>query len=184
MILLAIAMPLTAFAEETPNPSQTPSDTKSPTVSPTGTPDVETPEPVAVSRQLAIDGKTLYPGMDKTYENGYIPIVKDIFFYTPGVQFGFGGGSYETPAYNNDPNSDNAYSGTEITSVPFAFGFSADLGKFEFKPVDFLGVSFNLLDFSVLYNTVKNNAPDLKTSITSFTAGFNYGMSVGVKYYF
>lgn len=76
-ILLAIAIPLTAFAEETPNPSQMPSDTESPTVSPTGTPDVETPEPVAVSRQLAIDGETLYPGMDKTYENGYIPIVKD-----------------------------------------------------------------------------------------------------------
>lgn len=76
-ILLAITIPLTAFAEETPNPSQTPSDTESPTVSPTGTPDVETPEPVAVSRQLAIDGETLYPGMDKTYENGYIPIVKD-----------------------------------------------------------------------------------------------------------
>lgn len=116
--------------------------------------------------------------------NYYIPIVKDIFFYTPGVQFGFGGGSYVTPAYNNDPNSNNAYSGTETTSLPFAFGFSADLGKFEFKPVDFLGVSFNLLDFSVLYNTVKNNVPDLKTSMTSFTAGFNYGMSVGVKYYF
>lgn len=116
--------------------------------------------------------------------NYYIPIVKDVLFYTPGVQFGFGGGSYVTPAVNTDLNSDNYYNGTETTSIPFAFGFSADLGKFEFKPVDFLGITLNVLDFSVLYNTVKTEIPDLKTSMTNFAAGFNYGMSAGVKYYF
>ena len=116
--------------------------------------------------------------------NYYIPIVKDVLFYTPGVQFGFGGGSYVTPAVNTDLNSDNYYNGTETTSIPFAFGFSADLGKFEFKPVDFLGITLNVLDLSVLYNTVKTEIPDLKTSMTNFAAGFNYGMSAGVKYYF
>lgn len=116
--------------------------------------------------------------------NYYIPIVKDLLFYTPGVQFGFGGGSIITPAQNTDPNSNAAYSGTETTSLPFAFGFSADLGKFEFKPVEFLGISFNLLDFTVLYNTVKTPVPDYSISMTNFTAGFDYGMSVGVKYYF
>ena len=116
--------------------------------------------------------------------NYYIPIVKDLLFYTPGVQFGFGGGSIITPAQNTDPNSNAAYSGTESTSLPFAFGFSADLGKFEFKPVEFLGISFNLLDFTVLYNTVKTPVPDYSISMTNFTAGFDYGMSVGVKYYF
>ena len=64
------------------------------------------------------------------------------------------------------------------------FGFSADLGKFEFKPVDYLGISLNLLDFTVLYNTIKTGVDEIKASTTSFTAGFNYGMSVGVKYYF
>ena len=63
-------------------------------------------------------------------------------------------------------------------------GFSADLGKFEFKPVEFIGISFNLLDFTVLYNTVKTPVPDYSMSMTNFTAGFDYGMSVGVKYYF
>ena len=116
--------------------------------------------------------------------NYYIPIVKDLLFYTPGVQFRFGGGSIITPAQNTDPNSNAAYSGTETTSLPFAFGFSADLGKFEFKPVEFLGISFNLLDFTVLYNTVKTPVPDYSMSMTNFTAGFDYGMSVGVKYYF
>lgn len=116
--------------------------------------------------------------------NYYIPIVKDLLFYTPGVQFGFGGGSIITPAQNTDPNSNAAYSGTESTSLPFAFGFSADLGKFEFKPVEFIGISFNLLDFTVLYNTVKTPVPDYSISMTNFTAGFDYGMSVGVKYYF
>lgn len=116
--------------------------------------------------------------------NYYIPIVKDLLFYTPGVQFGFGGGSFIEPARNTDPNSNAAYSGTETTSLPFAFGFSADLGKFEFKPVEFIGISFNLLDFTVLYNTVKTPVPDYSMSMTNFTAGFDYGMSVGVKYYF
>ncbi len=116
--------------------------------------------------------------------NYYIPIVKDLLFYTPGVQFGFGGGSFIEPARNTDPNSNAAYSGTETTSLPFAFGFSADLGKFEFKPLEFIGISFNLLDFTVLYNTVKTPVPDYSMSMTNFTAGFDYGMSVGVKYYF
>lgn len=116
--------------------------------------------------------------------NYYIPIVKDLLFYTPGIQFGFGGGSFIEPARNTDPNSNAAYSGTETTSLPFAFGFSADLGKFEFKPVEFIGISFNLLDFTVLYNTVKTPVPDYSMSMTNFTAGFDYGMSVGVKYYF
>lgn len=29
--------------------------------------------------------------------NYYIPVIKDKLFYTPGVQFGFGGGSYKSP---------------------------------------------------------------------------------------
>ena len=87
-ILLTLIIPLTVFAEETPDPSPVPSqtpkltaattpDTTSPTTSPTDTPDMDTPEPVISAGQLTIDSKNLYPGMNKTYENGYIPIVKD-----------------------------------------------------------------------------------------------------------
>lgn len=112
--------------------------------------------------------------------NYYIPVIKDKLFYTPGVQFGFGGGSYKSP--DIDYTTDNV--ATTTTKVPFTFGFSADLGKFEFKPVDYLGISLNLLDFTVLYNTIETGVDEIKASTTSFTAGFNYGMSVGVKYYF
>lgn len=87
-ILLIVTIPLTGFAEETPAPSATSSptpkltaaatpDTPSPTTSPTDTPDMDTPEPVISAGQLTIDSRNLYPGMNKTYENGYIPIVKD-----------------------------------------------------------------------------------------------------------
>ncbi len=107
--------------------------------------------------------------------NYYVPIVKDKFFYTPGVQFGFGGGSY---------NSDNGAGIKTKLKIPFAFGFSADLGKFEFKPLDFLGISFNILDFNVVYTSINTGVNEVKTHSTSFTAGFNYGMSAGVKYYF
>uniref|UniRef100_UPI004057289F COG1361 S-layer family protein n=1 Tax=Acetatifactor sp. TaxID=1872090 RepID=UPI004057289F len=37
----------------------------------------QTPQPSAVVEQLRIDSKTLYDGMDKTYEQGYIPKVEN-----------------------------------------------------------------------------------------------------------
>lgn len=87
-ILLAITIPLTVFAEETPDappassenatPTATTSpDTPSAATTSTDTPDMATPEPVIPAGQLTIDSRNLYPGMNKTYENGYLPIVKD-----------------------------------------------------------------------------------------------------------
>ena len=106
--------------------------------------------------------------------NYYIPIVKDLLYYTPGIQLGFGGGSVISN-YNGDSST---------TKLPFALGFSADLGKFEFKVLDNLGISMNILALDVLYNTFDDGNKDIVTSNTNFNAGFNYGMSLGVKYYF
>lgn len=105
--------------------------------------------------------------------NYYIPLVDGILYYTPGVKFGFGGGSnvIQTSADR-----------TVNTKIPFAFGFDAELGTIEFKPLDFLGVSLNFLDLSVTYATTGEG--NGKTATTNFAAGFNYGMSAGVKYYF
>lgn len=112
--------------------------------------------------------------------NYYIPLIKDKLFYTPGVQFGFGGGSYKSPSIDRT----NGNVTTITTKIPFTFGFSADLGKFEFKPLDYLGISLNFLDFTVLYTTIDSGVDEVKLHATNFTAGFNYGMSAGVKYYF
>lgn len=117
----------------------------------------------------AVEKNTLNVAMFTVGANYYLPLVKGKLFYTPGVQFGFGGGSQ-----NVDFGGEKV-----IGKLPFAFGFSADLGKFEFKALDCLGVTLNALDFTVLYLTT-----EAKTAVTNFTAGFNYGMSVGVKYYF
>ena len=78
--MLILTFPLTALADDTPSPSadtptpvaQTPTapPTAAPTPSPTPTPTL-TPKPVA--GLLQIDSGTLYPGMDKTYAQGYIP---------------------------------------------------------------------------------------------------------------
>ncbi len=117
----------------------------------------------------AVEKNTLNVAMFTVGANYYLPLVKGKLFYTPGVQFGFGGGSQIVD-----------FGGEKLTGkLPFAFGFSADLGKFEFKALDCLGVTLNALDFTVLYLTT-----EAKTAVTNFTAGFNYGMSVGVKYYF
>lgn len=106
--------------------------------------------------------------------NYYIPIIKDKLYYTPGIQFGFGGGS----SIENDGGDKFP------TKIPFALGFSADLGKFEFKVLDYLGISMNVFALDVLYNTIDTEMNEVKANMTTFAAGFNYGMSVGVKYYF
>ena len=110
----------------------------------------------------------------------YVPIVKDVFFYTPGVEFGFGGGSYVSQLEQN---------AKATVKVPFAFGLQVDFGKFEFKPTKHLGFSINLLDFTMTLENLKADKDlsenvDLKVTNTSLSSGLNYGMSIGVKYYF
>ncbi|MEG2217063.1 MAG: hypothetical protein RRZ24_07825 [Clostridia bacterium] len=83
VLLLVLAIPLTALADdnaETPSPSV---DTPAPvlaatppaqptTPQPASTP-TPTPTPKPATGLLQIDSGTLYPGMDKTYAQGYIP---------------------------------------------------------------------------------------------------------------
>ena len=95
--------------------------------------------------------------------NYYVPIISDKLFYVPGAQFGFGGGSVVTQNSNNNSTTQK---------VPFAFGFDAEHGTIEFKPLDFLGVSLNFLDLSVAYATTGEG--NGKTNTTNFAAGLNY----------
>jgi len=86
-------MPLTVFAQapSTPDTAETLSpdanatpDAATPTPDTDATPDAvtptpdeeQTPEPVASPGQLSIDSNNLYPGMSKTYAEGYIPTVE------------------------------------------------------------------------------------------------------------
>ena len=89
ILMLLFAMPLTAFAEGTPTPDTAATPTPdanatpaaaTPTPASTTTPapdDEQTPAPVSSPGQLSIDSNNLYPGMSKTYAEGYIPTVKD-----------------------------------------------------------------------------------------------------------
>ena len=68
LAILLLALPIAAFAEgETP-----PAETQAPvtTLNPTPEP---TPQPTPVVEQLIIDSWSLYDGMDKTYQQGYVP---------------------------------------------------------------------------------------------------------------
>lgn len=82
----------------------------------------------------------------------------------------------------------NSSSNKTTTKIPFVFAFNANLGTFEFKATEHIGISLNVLDLSVSTATVRNENTQLniitKSTSTSFVAGLNYGISAGVKYYF
>ena len=68
LAILLLALPAAAFAEgETP-----PAETQAPVTTPNPTPE-PTPQPTPVVEQLIIDSWNLYDGMDKTYQQGYVP---------------------------------------------------------------------------------------------------------------
>ena len=65
MAILLLALPIAAFAEGTETP---PAETQAPVTTPE-----PTPEPTPVADKLIIDSWSLYDGMDKTYQQGYVP---------------------------------------------------------------------------------------------------------------
>lgn len=104
----------------------------------------------------------------------YLSLFDGKMYYAPGLSIGFGGGSYVS----------QTGSGTSSTlKLPFAFGLSINLANFEFRPIEKLGITVNLLDVEVGSVNIKEDT-DAKLNITSFSAGLNYGISAGVKYYF
>lgn len=105
----------------------------------------------------------------------YVPLVKGSFFYTPGLEVGFGGGSY---IYNDGESN------KDITKVPFAFGLNINLGNFEFKPLEKWGFTVNLLDLCVSTVSINTGVDDVKMYTAAFNYAIDYGASVGVKYYF
>ena len=68
MAILLLALPIAAFAEGETPPAETqaPVTTPNPTLEPT-------PEPTPVADKLIIDSWNLYDGMDRTYQQGYVP---------------------------------------------------------------------------------------------------------------
>lgn len=65
MAMLLLALPIAAFAEGTETP---PAETQAPVTTPE-----PTPEPTPVADKLIIDSWNLYDGMDRTYQQGYVP---------------------------------------------------------------------------------------------------------------
>lgn len=108
----------------------------------------------------------------------YVNLIADRFFYVPNIAVGFGGGSVV------DQLSE------QTLSMPFAFGLSAGLGTFEVKINEHIGLTANLLTLTYNYmkmNVLPEEMPqiyDAYAQSNSVSFGFNYGASVGVKYYF
>lgn len=77
--IIMISAPVTSFAVESPSDIAAAPDKAVGTVSGNDAPvdSGQSTQPSAVVEQLRIDSKTLYDGMDKTYEQGYIPRVEN-----------------------------------------------------------------------------------------------------------
>ena len=99
----------------------------------------------------------------------FVPIVKNVLYYTPGIDLGFGGGSTITQLSRTE---------SDKTKIPFAFSCGIDLGKFEFKPTKNIGITLNV--FSMAVATAKSD----NVVVTAFATDLAYSSSIGVKYYF
>ena len=87
----------------------------------------------------------------------------DKFYYTPGLSVGFVCGI------------------SEGISMP-GFGLGLSLGSFEFRPIEKLGVSFNVLSFEYALLTYRSDYGNVNMNGIDFRLGAT--PSIGLKYYF
>lgn len=113
---------------------------------------------------------TIMPGV-----NYYLKLA-DRLYYVPGFSLGIGFGSRV---------SDIDVNTTENT--PYTnFDLNLSLLTFEFRPADFLGVTFNAGDFSYSLTSTKESGDGVTTvrTVNDVDLGLNLGASIGLKYYF
>lgn len=78
--MLAVSLPVTAFAEEAESTPEAPptSEATEPAIDPAPTEEENTqPAGSQIPTSLEIDTKNIYEGMDKAYENGYVPKIEN-----------------------------------------------------------------------------------------------------------
>lgn len=115
----------------------------------------------------------------------YVNIYDGRLFYTPGISFGLGGGSIIDQQLKED---DRSY---EPSSIPFSFAMNISLGTFEFKATESIGVTLDVLSLTysyvsvcMLYESSSNGYVEGGYKMNNINFGFNYGINIGVKYYF
>lgn len=99
--------------------------------------------------------------------NYYLPIVDDKFYYTPGAELFFGG-------------AESKIEGSDIYG--FAFGVGINLIAFEYKPLQWMGLSLSLGEFGYSLTTFSEGG----VSITDHDVHFGVdclAAKVGVKFY-
>jgi hypothetical protein len=64
------------------------------------------------------------------------------------------------------------------------FGVGLSIGSFEFRPVKNFGMSVNLLSFSYMYMSYKDNYTNLRYGVSGVNFSLGVSPSIGLKYYF
>lgn len=112
----------------------------------------------------------------------YVSIVDDIFYYTPGLRFGFG---FNSGTRQIDEKT------TEEMHLPFVFDLALDLLAFEVKPSYNFGIGFSLgglyyTSESVNYEEGSGDTlVKYKESENTFKLGFkSLAPTISVKWYF
>lgn len=103
--------------------------------------------------------------------NYYIGI-SDKFYYVPGIYAGVGFGKVKSEI-NRNSTEDYNYT---------AFSLGLSIVRFEYKPVDKIGISFSCGELN--YTAVTQKEDDVKNSNRNFNLNLNVAATVGFNYYF
>lgn len=136
----------------------------------------KTPSDIKTEESTNTSMFTITPGI-----NYYFPIVDGKFYYTPGLDLsvGFGGSNYKTETTTNKLSNNTS------------FGLSLALVSFEFRPVEYFGISFHAGDLTYALNQEKlpqsgNSSVniDAKYITNNVDFGLNLNATIGFRYYF